>query len=126
MLVLTALVKAVMVYARVASDADQQTLAESLVAVAENRGMYGLFGATRLVSGLTLLLAGWFLLRTWTIRDRWATPWVPYLFAISGVCTIVSGLAAPLIGPVGHRMGASGRVCRRHQGTSAIAFAHHC
>ena len=97
MLVLTALVTAVMVYARVASDADQQTLAESLVAVAENRGMYSLFGATRLVSGLTLLLAGWFLLRTWIIRDRWATPWVPYLFAISGVCTIVSGVGALLI-----------------------------
>ncbi len=96
-LVLTALVTAVMVYARVASEADQQTLAASLVAVAENRGIYTLFGASRLVSGLTLLLAGWFLLRTWIIRDRWATPWVPYLFAISGVCTIVSGAGALLI-----------------------------
>ena len=96
-LVLTALITAVMVYARVASEADQQTLAASLVAVAENRGIYTLFGASRLVSGLTLLLAGWFLLRTWIIRDRWATPWVPCLFAISGVCTIVSGAGALFI-----------------------------
>ena len=97
LLLLTALVTAAMVYARVASDTDQQTLGESLLAVAENRGMYSLFGASRLVSGLTLLLAGWFLLRTWIIRDRWATPWVPYLFIISGVCTIVSGVCALLI-----------------------------
>jgi len=97
LLLATAVVTAVMVYARVASDTDQATLTESLLAVAENRGMYGLFGAARLVSGLTLLAAGWFLLRTWIIRDRWATPWVPYLFAVSGVCTTVSGVCVILI-----------------------------
>ena len=97
LLLATAVVTVVMVYARVASDTDQATLTESLLAVAENRGMYGLFGAARLVSGLTLLAAGWFLLRTWIIRDRWATPWVPYLFAVSGVCTAVSGVCVLLI-----------------------------
>lgn len=97
LLLATAVVTAVMVYARVASDTDQGTLVESLRAVAENRGMYGLFGAARLVSGLTLLAAGWFLLRTWIIRDRWATPWVPYLFALSGVCTAISGICAIVI-----------------------------
>ena len=96
-LILTALVTAVMVYARVASEADQGTLVESLHAIAENRGMYSLFGASRVASGLTLLLGGWFLLRTWIIRDRWATPSVPYLFIISGVCTAVSGVCALVI-----------------------------
>lgn len=96
-LILTALVTAVMVYARVASGTDQDTLTESLLAVADNRGTYSLFGASRLASGITLLLAGWFLLRTWIIRDRWATPWVPYLFIISGICTAVSGACALLI-----------------------------
>ena len=97
MLLATAVVTAVMVYARVASDTDQATLAESLRAVADNRWMYGLFGASRLVSGLTLTAASWFLLSAWIIRDRWATPGVPYLFAVSGVCTAVSGVCAILI-----------------------------
>ncbi|MCY3542751.1 MAG: hypothetical protein OXH22_01715 [Chloroflexi bacterium] len=96
-LLLTALVTAVMVYARVASDADQRTLAESLLVISENREMYGLFGVSRLLSGVTLILGGWFLLRTWIIRDRWATPWVPYLFVGSGACTVVSGACALLI-----------------------------
>jgi hypothetical protein len=97
LLLLTATVTAVMVYARVASDTDQGTLLEFLRAVSENQGMYGFFGATRLASGLTLLAGGWFLLRTWIIRDRWATPWVPCLFITSGICTAVSGASAILI-----------------------------
>lgn len=97
LLLTTAVITAVMVYTQVASDVDQATPLESLRALAENRGMYGLFGIARLVSGLTLLAAGGFLLRTWIIRDRWATPWVPYLFAVSGVCTAVSGVCAILI-----------------------------
>ena len=97
LLLSTALVTAVMVYARVASDTDQHTFTASLTAMAENPGMYSLFGASRLASGATLLLAGWFLLRTWIIRDRWATPWVPYLFIISGACTAVSGVCALVI-----------------------------
>ena len=96
-LLLTALATAVMVYARIASGADQETLVESMRAVAENREMYGLFGVMRLASGLTLLAGGWLLLRTWIIRDRWATPWVPYLFVASGICTAVSGICALLI-----------------------------
>ncbi len=97
LLLCTALVTAVMVYARVASDADQATLAESLRSIAENRGMYSLFGGARFVSGLTLLAAGWLLLRTWIIRDRWATPWVPYLFITSGAFTAISGLISIVI-----------------------------
>ena len=96
-LLVTAVVTVVMVYARVAADTDQGTLSEYLQAVAENRGMYGLFGAMRLVSGLTLIAAGCFLLRTWIIRDRWATPWVPYLFIASGACTAFSGACSIFI-----------------------------
>ncbi len=97
LLLATALVTAVMVYARVASGTDQATMLESLRAVAENRELYALFGGARLVSGLTLLAAGWLLLRTWIIRDRWATPWVPYLFIASGVCTGISGASALVV-----------------------------
>ena len=61
MLLLTAAATAVMVYARVASDADQGTLLESLRSVVENREMYGLFSAARVTSGVTLMVAGWFL-----------------------------------------------------------------
>lgn len=94
LLLITAVVTAVMVYARVASNTDLATIAESLRAIGESQGLYTLFGVARLVSGVTLLIAGWFLSRTWIIRDRWATPWVPYLFMLSGACTAVSGAAA--------------------------------
>ncbi len=86
-----------MVVARVAADADRETLLESLRAVADNRAMYGVSGIARLLSGEALLLAGWFLLRTWIIRERRATPLVPYLFVLSGIFTALSGACAVLI-----------------------------
>ena len=90
-LLLTAAATAVAVFARVAADADQDTLLESLLVVDENRAMYGVSGLARSVSGAALLAAGVFLWKTWIIRERFATPWVPYLFAWSGICTAVSG-----------------------------------
>ena len=54
-------------------------------------------GAARFLSGLALFLAAWLLLKTWIIRDRWATPLVPYLFALSGVSTALSGARAVAI-----------------------------
>lgn len=96
-LLLTAAVTAVMVFTRVAADADQDTLLESLRAVDENRELFGVSGAARLLSGIALIAAAWFLLKTWIIRDRWASPVVPYLFAISGVCTVLSGAFAIVI-----------------------------
>ena len=86
-----------MVLTRVAADADQDTLLESLLAIDENRALFGISGAARLLSGVAFFIAAWFLLRTWIIRDRWATPAVPYLFAVSGVCTVLSGAAAIFI-----------------------------
>ena len=96
-LLITAAATVVMVFTRVAADADQDTLLESLLAVDENRALYAISGAARLVSGATLFAAAWLLLRTWIIRDRWASPSVPYLFALSAVCTVLSGACAVAI-----------------------------
>lgn len=97
LLLLTALATAVAVIGRVAADADQATLAESLVSISEARGLYGLGGAARLISGITLLAAAWYLSRTWIIRERLGTPMVPILLAVSGVFTAVSGACAVLL-----------------------------
>ena len=96
-LLLTAAATLAMVFTRVAADADQDTLLRSLKAVDENRALYAVSSAARLLSGLALFLAAWLLLKTWIIRDRWATPLVPYLFAASGVFTVVSGACAVAI-----------------------------
>ena len=97
LLILTALATAVAVIGRVAADADQATLAESLVSISEARGLYGLGGAARLVSGVTLLAAAWYLSRTWIIRERLGTPLVPILLAVSGGFTAVSGACAVML-----------------------------
>ena len=94
LLVLAALATVVAVVGRVAAAADAPTLAESLAAIAERRGLYGLGGGARLISGVALAAGAWFLLRTWIIRERLGTPLVPYLLAASGVLTCVSGACA--------------------------------
>ena len=83
-----------MVFARIAADADHPSLAKSMVAIANNRAMYGLSGAARLLSGITLMAAAWYLLRTWIIRERLGTPFVPVLFSASGIITALSGALA--------------------------------
>ena len=93
-LLLTAAATVVMVVTRVSADADQPTLAESMLTIANNRAMYGLSGAARLLSGVTLMAAAWYLLQTWIIRERLATPLVPILFLASGIVTAVSGALA--------------------------------
>ncbi len=94
LLILTAALTAVAVVGRVAADADQETLAESIAAIAESSALYGIGGAGRLVSGLTLIAGAWFLWSTWIIRERLGTPLVPGLFAVSGAFTAVSGAGA--------------------------------
>ena len=96
-LLLTAAVTVVMVLARVSSDTDQPTLAESLRAIADNTAIYSVAGTARFLSGLTLIIASWYLLRTWIIRERMVTPLVPWLFAASGLFTAVSGVCALLL-----------------------------
>ena len=96
-LLLTAAATVLMVFTRVASNTDDDTLLDSLRAVHESRALYGISAAARLLSGLALFIAAGFLLRTWIIRDRWASSLVPYLFALSGVCTVLSGACAAAI-----------------------------
>ena len=107
-LLLTALATAISVPARLIGDADQPTLAESLVAIALNNAAYTAGGAARLVSGLALLAAALFLWRTY----RGCNPASIYsgtaLLGVSGLITGISGLCAlvlagsvPDIGPVG-------------------------
>ena len=97
LLILTAIVTLIAVVGRVAADADRETLQEAFAAIADSRLLYGLGGAGRLASGITLALGAWYLARTWIIRERHATPIVPALFAISGVLTAISGLTAVLL-----------------------------
>ena len=96
-LLLTAAATAVMVYARVAADADQDTLLESMHAIAANKAVYSLTGVARLVSGITLMAAAWFLWKTWIIREGFGTRLVPVLLAASGAFTAVSGACAILL-----------------------------
>ena len=97
LLVATGVITLVAVAGRVMADADQATLAESLAAIAESRFAYGLGGAARVVSGVTLLGGAWLLLATWIIRQRRATPWAPWLFGASGVITGLSGVCAVIL-----------------------------
>ena len=94
LLLLTALATLAAVGARVAADADQATLAQSLAAISDSKALYGIGGAARLVSGITLIAAAWFLLNTWIIKERFGSPIVPILFAVSGLFTLVSGACA--------------------------------
>lgn len=94
LLIATAAASILMVVARVAADADQTTLPESLAVIAENRAMYATSALARILSGITLIAAAWFLLRTWIMRQGLATPLVPYLLSISGGVTAFSGLCA--------------------------------
>ncbi len=97
LLIATALVSVVMVFARVSADADQPTLVESLRAIAENRTMYVSSATARIISGITLAAAGLILLRTWNIRQWLATSTVPYLLGVSGAVTAASGICALIL-----------------------------
>lgn len=83
-----------MVVARVAADTDKGTLVESMRAIASNGAMYSLSASARFLSGLTLIGAGWFLLRIWKTRCQRTSPVAPYLFIVSGAGTVVSGACA--------------------------------
>ena len=80
LLLVTAIVTVVAVIGRVAANADQDTFEHSMTYIAVSSGLYGLGGAARAVSGVTLIAGAWFLLRTWIIRERLGTPLVPALF----------------------------------------------
>ena len=90
-LIAAALLTAVAVAGRVAADADQDTFAESLAAIASSWRLYAVGGAGRFLSGVALMAAAWALLRTWIIREKRASASVPILLGVSGAITLVSG-----------------------------------
>ena len=96
-LLLTAAATAIMVVARVSSDTDQATIAESLRSVVENRELFGLTALARLASGVTLLVAGWYMLKAGASHGHGANAAAAYLFMVSGGLTVVSGAAATVI-----------------------------
>ena len=97
LLLLTAAATAVMVFARVAADADEPTMAESLRAIPDSRALFSLSAVARLVSGVTLIAASWYLLRARSSPGSWTTAPAAYLLCLSGVCTAVSGAAAIIL-----------------------------
>ena len=85
------------VAARVAADADQPTLSESLTAIAENRLAYSVAWLARIVSGIALAAAA-FLLWKWPTAPEWRSlALVLRLFVLSGVCTLLSGVCSVLL-----------------------------
>ena len=100
--ILTAIATVIAVVGRVGADTDLPTLAASLAAVAESRGLYGTGGAGRLASGVTLIGAAWWLHRAGAAPDARAKP-LPLagiLFAASGLLTAYSGAAAVALAAV--------------------------
>ena len=127
LLVLTALITAVSAVSRVSADADfQPSLQDTLDAISLHPVLYGLGGATRLLSGVTLGAAAWFLLRTWIIRLRLGSPLVPATLLVSGVFTAVSGLCAVILAVAAHEINpliASSALIRWLSGKIGFALA---
>ena len=91
---ITAIATLVAVVTRVSANADQPTLAESLVAISENKALYASGGGARFVSGVTLIVAAWFLSKTGTGENQPSVRIVSLIFALSGLFTAVSGGSA--------------------------------
>lgn len=91
LLLLSAAATVAMVAARVAADADQSTLAESLRAIAYSRLVYTLNGIARLIAGLALVGGGAYLLKMWAVSGRPVASVFSYLLAASGAITVLSG-----------------------------------
>ncbi len=96
LLLLTAVANGVMVIGRLAAGADGTTLIGSLIAISENRSMYVLAGVARLVSGITLFGAAWYLPRTPLFRPLSRLPvlGMGICLALSGAFTAASGALA--------------------------------
>lgn len=90
LLLITAIATVVAVIGRV-SATDFTALAQSLAAIGANPEQFGIGGAARFISGLTLFAGACFLLRTWIMRQRLGSRPVPVLLGISGVATALSG-----------------------------------
>ena len=94
LLVLTAVATVVGVIGRLSAGADQPALVDSLTAIADNAWRYGLGGAGRWGSGVTLMGAALYLAGIGTGLPRPVTPLAVVLLAVSGSVTAVSGAYA--------------------------------
>lgn len=90
LLLVTAIATVAAVIGRI-SATDLTAVTQSLAAIGANREQFGIGGAARFISGLTLLAGAFFLLRTWIMRQRLGSRPVPVLLGISGVATALSG-----------------------------------
>ncbi len=90
LLIVTAIATVAAVIGRI-SATDITALTQSLASIEANRELFGIGGAARFISGLTLLAGACFLLRTWIMRQRLGSRPVPVLLGISGVATALSG-----------------------------------
>ena len=97
LLALTAAASVAAAVGRVSAGADQPALADALAAIAGHAWRYGVGGAGRFVSGLTLIAAAWYLPRIGAGPSRPATPLAAGLLSASGACTAVSGAYAVLM-----------------------------
>lgn len=102
LLILTAVATVIAVVGRVGADTDLPTLAASLAAIAESRGLYASGGAGRLASGVALIAAAWWLHRAGgaTGASRHVAPVGAVLFAVSGLLTAYSGAAAVVLAAI--------------------------
>ncbi len=92
LLLFSAAATVVMIAARVAADADQPTLTESLQAIADSRPVYALHSAGRLIAGLALVASAWYLLQSWLTQARSSGRLATYLLGFSGAFSIMSAL----------------------------------
>ena len=90
LLLLSATATALMVAARVAADADQPTLTQSLQAIADSRPVYALHSAGRLIAGLTLLASAWYILHSPIAQAHPFGQLTAYLLGASGLITTIS------------------------------------
>ena len=93
-LLLTALATAISVPARLMAGADLPTPEESLAAIGGAATAYGVGGAARLVGGLMLMAAGFYLWRAIGEHHPTAMAIVAVLLAASGIASAVSGASA--------------------------------
>ena len=93
-LLLTALATAISVPARLMADADLPTYEESFAAIGAAKVAYGIGGAARLLGGLTLVAAGFFLWRAMRADHPVPMAIVAVLLAASGIASAVSGASA--------------------------------
>ena len=105
LLLACAVATAVSVVFRLAADADQPTLPESLAAISSNFGKYLIGGVGRVWAGSLLLVAGVMMWQGVDPGRPFSSGWAAVLLGLSGVVTAVSGVLAIVlaaqVGPIG-------------------------